>query len=150
MLNPRDLLIIMQLRKNARQSLVDISKETKIPVSTIYDKIRSHEKGAIKKHTALLDFQKLGFNIRIKLLLSVKKREDFQKFILSHENINSAYQIDGEYEFMLDCIFRYMADMQDFMKKIEQYGVEKKQMHYVSNELKCESFLEDSAYPETT
>ena len=59
--NQKELLIMSHLRENSRKNLTKISKETKIAVSTIFDKIKKYEGGIIKKHTCILDFTKLGF-----------------------------------------------------------------------------------------
>ena len=70
-----DLLIISSLRQNAREKLTNMSKKTRIPVSTLFDRIRMHEGKLIKKHTALIDFNKLGYNTRANIILKVKKTD---------------------------------------------------------------------------
>ena len=42
-----------------------MSKRLKIPISTIYDKLKKYDGNIIKKHTAILDFEKLGFGIKV-------------------------------------------------------------------------------------
>jgi len=129
------------LRKNARQTLTNISKQTKIPVSTIYDRIKKHEKGIIKKHTSILDFSKIGYNIRLNLLLKIKEKEKFQDFILKNMNINSVFKIEGDFNFAIDCIFKQMDEMQYFMEKLNQLGIIKKQTHFVTEEIIRENFM---------
>lgn len=67
-----DLAIISHLRRDARKSLVDVASETGIPPSTVYDRVRKYEGGVIKKHTCLLDFQKLGFSIRMWMFIKAR------------------------------------------------------------------------------
>ena len=68
-----DLLFLAFLRQDARQTLTNISRKTKIPISTLYDKLRQHEKNLILKHTTLIDFTQLGFNCRANIMLSAAK-----------------------------------------------------------------------------
>ena len=71
----QDTLIVSLLRENSRMSLTDMSRITKIPVSTLYDKIKIYNKGLIMKHTTLVDFAQLGFSTRARVLLKVKRAE---------------------------------------------------------------------------
>jgi DNA-binding Lrp family transcriptional regulator len=141
MLKESDLKIFAALRADSRQTLSNISKKTEIPVSTVYDRIRLHENGVIKKHTSILDFPKIGYNIRLNVMLSPKDRNKFLDFIGSNQFVNSAYKIDGNFDFMIDCIFKYMNQMHSFMEELEKIGLEKKQTYYVIEELLRENFL---------
>jgi len=60
MLPEKDLLILKHLRNNARKTLTSISKETNIPTSTVFDRLRIHEKGIIKKYTSIIDIENLA------------------------------------------------------------------------------------------
>lgn len=143
MLPEKDIRIMCELRKNARTSLVSISRKTAIPVSTIYDRIRARQKDVIKKHTSILDFPKLGFNIRTKMLLKIKDTENFERFVFENANVNSVFRLNSDFNFMIDCIFRYMAEMQDFTGQLNRFGIEKKQIHFVSDEILRENFLNE-------
>lgn len=136
-----DVQIMSALRKDARQTLTNISKLTKIPVSTVYDRINAHEGGVIKKHTSILDFPHLGYNIRTNIQVSVKDKERFLNFISNHRNVNSLFRTEGEYDFMIDCIFKQMTEMQSLMEGLEEAGVEKKQAHFITEELIRENFM---------
>ena len=67
-----DLRILAHLRNNARASITGISRKTGIPVSTIFDRIRVYENQLVHKFTALIDFSKLGFNVRANIFLKVE------------------------------------------------------------------------------
>ena len=66
-------MILNELRKNARVSLLEVAKKTNIPLSTVYDKVRNYEGEIIKKHTSIIDFQNLGYHARRIIALKVKK-----------------------------------------------------------------------------
>ena len=146
MLKKKDLLILSHLRRNARDSLVNIAKNTNTPVSTVYDKLRGFETTVIKKHSALIDFPKMGFSIRTVMLLNSINPSKVVTFIGSNNNINSAYAVDGSNDFWIDCVFMNMGEMQAFLDKLAIIGVSKKEVNFVTNELKRESFLDNQKY----
>ncbi|MBS3097788.1 Lrp/AsnC family transcriptional regulator [Candidatus Woesearchaeota archaeon] len=141
MLSEKDLLILGHLRSNARKTLTSISKETGIPTSTVFDKIRAHEKNIIKKHTSIIDFPKLGYNIRTKIMVGSKNKENILKFLLASKYVNSLYQISGQFDLLADCIFRDMNELCSFLEELEEFDINKKEVHHVINEIKREEFL---------
>jgi len=130
-------------RKNARESLTKLSKITHIPVSTIFDKLKEFEGTVINKHTCLVDFRKLGFDIKVHMMFKVNKdaREEFQNFLLNNTRINSVFRINNGYDYLVEAIFRDMKELQDFSEKVEKYSVEQKQDFFVLEDIKREDFL---------
>ncbi|MBM3199331.1 Lrp/AsnC family transcriptional regulator [Candidatus Woesearchaeota archaeon] len=143
-----DLLIISSLRQNAREKLTEMSKRTRIPVSTIFDRIKLHENGLIKKHTALIDFSKLGYNTRANIILKVGKgdREGVKDFLMKHGSINSAFKINNGYDFLIEAVFTNIKEVEDFLEVLdEKFGVKSKQVFYIIDDLKKEEFLSNPA-----
>ena len=136
--------IISHLRNNARKKITAISRQTKIPVTTIYDKVRVHEKRFVKKHTTLLDFSKLGFLATAHIAIKVEKdsREDLQKFLLEKPNINSLYKTNFGTDFLVEGIFKNTADLQNFKEELEEkFHTKDIQIFNIIEELKKEDFL---------
>ena len=143
-----DLLIISSLRQNAREKLTEMSKKTRIPVSTIFDRIKMHEGNVIKKHTALVDFGKLGYNTRVNIILKVNKndRESMKEFLMKHNSINSAFKINNGYDFLIEAIFSNIKEVEDFTDLLEEkFSIKAKQVFYVIDDLKKEEFLSNPA-----
>jgi len=140
MISEKDKKIITCLRKNARQTLASISRQAKIPLSTVYDRIKLNEKGLILKYTSLVDFSRLGFNLRMQLLANAKDRTKLIEFINGHGLVNNAFRISGEYEFLLDCIFPSMKELTEFTDQIKSHCSGLKVFHVVE-ELKREAFF---------
>lgn len=139
-----DLLIISSLRQNAREKLTEMSKKTRIPVSTIFDRIKMHEGNIIKKHTALVDFGKLGYNTRANIILKVNKndREAMRDFLMNHHSINSAFKINNGYDFLIEAIFANIKEVEDFTDLLEEkFSIKAKQVFYIIDDLKKEEFL---------
>ncbi|MFT4303287.1 MAG: Lrp/AsnC family transcriptional regulator [Candidatus Woesearchaeota archaeon] len=149
----KNLEILIELRKNAREQLTKISKKTKIPVSTIHDKIRSNN-NIIIKHVSILDFEKLGFTGRATICIKChkKSKENFYNMIKKHQNINNLYKINNGFDYMFEVIFKNFKDLEDFIEKIEdEYSIKTKQVYYIIAELIKEKFLSDQLHiPITT
>lgn len=143
-----DLLIISSLRQNAREKLTEISKKTRIPVSTIFDRIKMHEGSIIRKHTALVDFGKLGYNTRANIILKIGKgdREAMREFLMKHSSINSAFKINNGYDFLIEAVFANIKEVEDFTDLLEEkFSIKAKQVFYIIDELKKEDFLSNPA-----
>lgn len=139
----KELLLLSHFRHNARESLTRISKKTNIPVSTIFDKLREYEQRMIEKHTSLLDFRKLGFDLKAHLLFKVEKerRDEFQRFLLAHPRVNSVFRINNGYDFMVEAVFVGLNDLDAFFEKASAHGVLQRQEYFVLKDVLREGFL---------
>ena len=140
-----DLLILSHLRENARKNLTGISKSTGIPISTIFDKLKKYEGDCIIKHTAMLDFAKLGYEVKVHIMMKVPKesREDLKESLLKDARINSVYRINNGYDFMVEAFFRNMKEVNDFSECLEKFKVKDAEEYFVLEEIKKESFMSD-------
>ena len=144
MIKNSDLKLIAYLRKNARQTLTDISKKTRIPISTLYDKLRMHENSVILKHATLIDFSKLGFNCRANLLLRTNKesREKLGSYLKAHPAVNNLYKINNGFDFLVEGVFTHVKELEDFIEELERnFLLEEKKTHYIIEDLKREDFI---------
>jgi len=139
MLCEKDFIVLSHLRKNSRKSLVKISKQTGIPVTTVYDILkRLEKKNIIDKHTAIIDFKKAGFKIRVNLALKVNKKPELLDFLLKNENINSIHKVT-DYDFFVDAIFLNLLDYKFFKKNIEKFDLIKIKEHHIIEDIKREN-----------
>ncbi len=139
-----EMMIISNLRNNARQSLTRMGRKTAIPISTIYEKIRCYEESVIKKYTVIIDFGKLGFATRVSMLLKTtkEKRDELKNFLLENKSINNVYKINNEYDFMAEGVFKELKDVELFLDKIENsFGVSDKRLFYIVDDIKNEGFM---------
>src|SRR3989344_2795670 len=139
MLKEKDLIILSHLRNNARKSLALISRETEIPVSTLFCKIRKLENNVITKHTSIIDFNKLGYPIRVNFAVKSRDKKKLKEFLLNHKNINSIHRISN-YDFFIDVLFRNMNELREFEEELDRYA-EKIERFHIVEELKSENFL---------
>ncbi|MBT4824198.1 Lrp/AsnC family transcriptional regulator [Candidatus Woesearchaeota archaeon] len=141
--------ILTHLRRNARESLVKIKDNTGMPLSTIYDKLRKLEENYIKKHTSLLDFEKLGFKTRANIAISVEKndREPLLKFIKECAFVNTANKINHEFDFMIEGVFKDYEHMKLFIEELdEKFKIKDTQIHHLLECIKHEELLSDTEH----
>lgn len=146
MVHKRDLLIISNLRKDARMGLTKMSKETRVPVSTIYDRIHQLCQGYVVRNTALLNFNQLGFHTRVTLMLRAapKDKEQLKDYLSKAAHVNSLCRVNNGFDFLADCVFRDMQELEDFVDRAEkEFDIKAKQMYFVIDDIKRESFLAD-------
>jgi len=142
----KDLALISFLRQNSRVSLTNLSRKTKIPVSTLFDRLRAHEKGLIRKHTSIVNFDQLGFQARASILVQIDREEkhEFIDFMLKHPNINSAYKINNGFDYQIETIFRDLNELETFMDQMEdRFAITEKKVYYIIDELKKEQFMDN-------
>lgn len=147
MINKKDLQILSYLRKNARMNLTKMSRLTGIPVSTIFDKLKLFQKEVVRKHTTLVDFENLGYSTRANIILKSKKdkKAELRDYLMRCEHVNSMYRISNGYDYMIECIFRNIKEMEEFTEMLEdRFDVEDKKSFYLIDDLRKESFLADN------
>jgi Lrp/AsnC family transcriptional regulator for asnA, asnC and gidA len=141
--------MLAPLRENSRMPLTKLSRLTQIPVSTLFDQMKKHKEcGLIRKFTSLLDFSKLGFNTRIYAAIKVntEDREELGKFLEKSLNVNSLYRINNGYNFLVDCLFRDMGEVEDFKDELEsRFQIKEMDVHFILEELRQESFMDCSS-----
>jgi len=141
----KDSIILAHLRTNARKSLTTLAAETGIPATTIYSRVNKHEKGLIKKYTAILDFEKLGMHGRMCIAVKLddaKKRETLMNFLKTHNRVNSLYKTNMDYNYLIEAVFKNANEADAFVNLLEEhFGVTQKQVFNIIEELKKEDFL---------
>ena len=139
-----DLALICNLRRDARATLTELSRKTRIPISTVFDKLRNYETRYILKHTALLDFNKFGFFARANVILKVSKKqtEKVRGFLTTHPNVNCLYKINNGFDFQVELIFKHLQELESFLDNLcERFIIKQKMVYYLLDEIKRESFM---------
>jgi len=140
----RDLVILSHLRKDCRMGLTKMSRSSRVPVSTIHDRINALNGTLIHRNTALLNFASLGYNTRVNILLRVnpKDKEALRSNLLKSMSVNSLYKINNGFDYQAECIFRTMAELEEFIDKLEQqHSIKGKEVYFIIDDVKREGFL---------
>ena len=140
----KDLAILSHLRHNSNQPITDIARNTGIPVTTIYDRMRQHERDIIKKYTVLLDFAKLGYLAKTKMALKVGKehKEKLLKYLNEHPNVNSISKINLGFDYFIEVIFRNHNETHEFLDELDKrFSIEERHVFFVVDDIEKERFL---------
>ena len=143
LISKKDLQIVCSFRNNARENLTTASRKLRIPVSTIYDRLKKYQGTLIKRHTTLLDFKKLGYSLKVMFAIKTDKdhRDTLLKHLESHHRVNSVYRVSNNSDFMVEVLFKDLRELNQFKEKIEDVGAKDIQEFYVVDDIKRESFL---------
>ncbi len=143
-MKPIDYKILSHLRKNAIKPIPRIAKETGVPPSTIYEKIKRQYTEIIKKHITLLDFHALNFHTIVHFAISCNDGEklEIKNYLLAHPRINSLHRINFGWDYLAEGVFRNFAEAEDFKTLIKKrFSPRMLECFNVVEELKKEEFL---------
>lgn len=107
--------------------------------------MRSLEKdGIIKGYTALVDYDKLGYDIDVIINIKVSKGKLLQveAKIAASENIVAVYDVTGDYDAVVIGKFSNRRSLDAFLKKIQTYEfVERTNTVVILNTIKERRFI---------
>src|SRR3989338_2487916 len=144
MLTTKELLILSNLRNNSRESLTRMSRRIAIPVSTIYDKIKTYEQSLITRNTCLIDFTQLGYNTRATIMVKTirEDKDRLKENLIKNKHVNCCYKITSGYDYLIECVFRELRDVELFIEALEKdFTFEQKQVYYILEDVRKEAFL---------
>jgi DNA-binding Lrp family transcriptional regulator len=145
----KDLLIVSHLRRDARTTLTTMSRETRIPISTIFDKIRNYKTdGLIRKNTAIINFEKIGYHTKALVLFSTYKgdRPRLLEQLQRDYHVNTLFRINSGWDLAAEVVYPSFKDVEAFLDRIEaQVILKDKKVFYILEEVKKEEFLSNPA-----
>lgn len=143
----KDLVVLSLFRQDARRRLTTLSKETGIPVSTLFDKMTAFDGNVVHKTTSLLNFNQMGFEAHANVLLRAgKNREQLKMHLMDSLFVNSLYKVNNGFDYLAECVFRTMGDLERFLDVLRERFDVQSQAHYVVDDLKREAFLADPSF----
>ena len=119
----KEAVLLKHLRQNSRKSLVKISQEENIPVSTLFDTLKKLESSIVLKHVSLIDFLKLGYGTKVHFVISSKKKQELKEFLMQNHNVNTLSSLINGYDFYVECIFKDLKEMTEFKEKLEKFEI---------------------------
>lgn len=122
-LDATDITILKQLAPNARISLTDIQKKTRIPIHTAAYRIKILEKKKIiLGYKPKLDVEKLGYQWHLLLLkfqsIPEKRKNEFIYFCENHKSIYYITRTIGLYNLMLDVHVKTNDDFRELILEL--------------------------------
>jgi len=118
-LNETDRKILKNLLEDARFSSRQIAKKIGVSVGTVLSRIKKmEEKGLIKGYSAILDQEKLGYQLTVLTEITVSKGKlvEMEKEIAKNPNVCGVYDITGLTDAMIIAKFKNREELGGFTK----------------------------------
>ncbi len=135
-----DLKILKNLLVDARQSARKLSLKLGISTVTVLSRIQKLEKlKIIKGYTAILDDEKLGYDLTAIIEISVKKGQMalVEKEVSTLDNVCAVYDITGQTDTIVVAKFKNREELSEFVKQLSSKpNVENTNTHMVLNTVK--------------
>lgn len=146
-LKNNDARLISHIRKDGRKKITRIALEEQIPVTTLYDRLKSYEKKGIANHTTLLNWKRLGFEKKAHIQINAtnSERMKVEEHLLLQPFVNSLYRVGGVSEFLAECVFRTGLQMQEFLESLNELGADVTVFEELQ-ELRRETFLTEDEH----
>jgi len=141
-----DIEIIKILNTNTRKSFRFISRELKVSLSTISNRVKIlEEEGIIKGYIPIINREKIGYDLTalINIKLTHGKLIEVQKQIAKNNQVSAVYDITGDWDSLIIAHFKDRRDLNKFIKKIlSMEYVERTNTQMVLNIVKNEKRVE--------
>ena len=120
-LNETDVKILQGLLEDARFSSRQIAKKVGVSVGTVLSRIKRMEReGIIKSYSAVLDQEKLGYELTVVTEITVSKGRlvETEKEIAKIPNVCSVYDVTGLTDAVIIAKFKGREDLGHFTKRL--------------------------------
>ena len=139
-LDSLDVKLLNLLLSDGRLSYRKLSKKLGVAVATVTSRVRRLEAaGAIKSHSAQLDYERLGYDVTVLIELRISKGKLFEveRQIAGHPSVFAIYDHTGPFDATILPRFRTRKAMDGFLKRIQTFDfVERTETKLVLNTIK--------------
>lgn len=113
-LDEKDNAIIEELKADARSSIRDIAKKTKIRPSTVHQRIqRLVKEGVIERFTIKLDNKAVEENFIV--FMNITTSKNLAPEFFRNRHIKEVFGITGEYDLMMKLKFKDIEEFNNFV-----------------------------------
>jgi DNA-binding Lrp family transcriptional regulator len=114
-----DLSILKELQEDSKTSYRDIAKRLGLSVGTVHNRVKKMtDLGVIKNFAALLDPEKLGFDLTAVILMQVDGGHivEVEKIIAKSRSVIEVYDTTGDFDIVVVVKFRTREELNTFIK----------------------------------
>jgi len=136
-LDKKDIQILRLIQRNCKLTTKEIAKQIKVPITTVFSRIKKMEKnGLIKEYKAVLDAKKLGKNTTAFILASFTYRtpneellsqRNLAKEIAKFAEVQEVHIISGDWDLLIkvkaenvEAVGKFVIDKLRLIKGIEK------------------------------
>ncbi len=101
-----DVLLLRELRRNARTQITTLSKRCTVPTSTVYDRIVRFKKLGVR-FTPIINWSGLGCSLMVCFVAP------YSETLVNHPAVNNCVRLSSNSLFV-ECVFASMLEMEAF------------------------------------
>jgi Lrp/AsnC family transcriptional regulator, leucine-responsive regulatory protein len=142
-----DIKILDFLQKDAQLSNLELSKRVNLSAPAVHARIKRLEtEGYIKKQVAILNHEKLGFDLLCFVFMSTNMHQA-EKLTLLEDTLKSMKEVlechclTGEYDYLLKVACKDRKELEMFIRKLNELGITKIQTSLALREIKDSTVL---------
>ncbi|MGV2941655.1 Lrp/AsnC family transcriptional regulator [Mesobacillus sp. LC4] len=142
-----DIRILDFLQKDAQLSNLELSKRVNLSAPAVHARIKRLEsEGYIKKQVAILNHEKLGFDLLCFVFMSTnmhqaEKLESLEATLESMKEVLECHCLTGEYDYLLKVACKDRKGLEIFIRKLNELGITKIQTSLALREIKDSTVL---------
>lgn len=144
-----DIAILQLLQADGRISNVDLAAQIELSPPATHARLkRLQTKGYIRRFTALLDQEKVGFDMTCYVNISLRMHgteelKQFRSNVVQMRRVLECYHVTGEFDYLLKIVVRNRRDLQQFVENrlTRLPGVARIHTSLVLDEIKCSTEL---------
>lgn len=142
MVDEFDHRILQILSENSRLSYAEIGRRISLSQSAAKERVQNLlENGIIKQFTVELDYEKLGYPLKVVISLKFKN-DEFRRFIddvPKFPEILSCKRVTGEFCLIAECALKDSRHLEQLIDRLISYGIPTTAIQL--SEVKAKSFL---------
>ncbi len=138
-----DCRILQVLTENSRLSYAEIGRQISLSQSATKERVQNLvDRGVIKQFTVEVDYEKLGYPLKVVISLKFKN-DEFRRFISNiHQfpEILSCKRVTGESCLITECVLKDSRHLEQLIDQLISYGIPTTAIQL--SEIKTKPFLE--------
>ena len=142
-----DIQILDILQKGAQISNSDIAKRIKLSPPATHARIKRLEsEGYINHHVAILNQEKLGFDLLTFIFISTNihqtdQLEYLEDTLQAMREVLECHCLTGEHDYLLKVANKDRKELESFIRKLNKLGITRIQTSLALREIKCSTVL---------
>jgi len=142
-----DTQILDILQREVQISNAEIARRVNLSPPATHTRIKRLEsEGFIDKQVAILNPEKLGFDLLCYVFMSTnihqaKELEDLENNLKTMTEILECHCLTGEYDYLLKVIVRDRKELDSFIRKLNRMGISRIQTNLSLREIKYSTVL---------
>ncbi|MDO3681132.1 Lrp/AsnC family transcriptional regulator [Paenibacillus ehimensis] len=146
-LNEVDIQILDSMQKEAQLSNAELARRVNLSPPATHARVKRLEsEGFIKRQVAILNQEKLGFDLLCFIFMSTnihqaEQLEVLEKALRSMPEVLECHCLTGEYDYLLKVMNKDRKELESFIRKLNKLGIARIQTSLALREIKYSTVL---------